>query len=247
MQAGGVEMVRSSHGEEFEPKEKAVTAWIMAALSGAAAVWVGWMLGWPWIFDFDDPDFNPMLFLEGVFLAVCLWHVGKALLWTSRAKAFGASEIEIEGRTPVPLGGVFQGRVRTAQPIRARGDFRLVLTCLDVHEQRNMSRATNSSPYRNEVFPVWTKEQTLPATTDSARGLHFRFPLPASVGDKPEAPIQQKRNPYFSGSISINIPGLRRIFTQGKPPVARYWTLVVTAKTDGPDYRAEFTVPLTDH
>lgn len=235
-----------TEGEDFEPKQKALTAWIMAALAGAAAVWVGWMLGWPWVVDIDDPDFNPMIILEGLLLAVCLWHVAKALLWTRRAKAFGASEIEIDGRAPIPLGGCFTGRVRTRQPVRARGDFRLVLTCFDVHESRTRSSASGSVAHRNEAFPVWKAEQSLPATTDSLRGLAFRFDLPASVGARPVAPLAPKANPYFSGSISISIPGLRRIFTRNKPPVARYWTLEVTAPTEGPSYRAEFTVPLAE-
>lgn len=240
-------MVTSTEGEQFEPKEKALTAWIMAALFGAAAIWVGWLLGWPWILDFDHPDFNPMIILAGILLGICLWNVAKALRWSRRARAFGASLVDIEGRTPVPLGGPFAGRVRTGQAIRATGDFRLVLTCLDVHETRNSSSSSSASPYRNEAFPVWTAEQTLPATTDSARGLPFRFDLPGSVGDRPVAPLQPKKNPYFSGSISINIPGMRRIFTRNKPPVARYWTLTVTAPTEGPGYRAEFTVPLAEY
>lgn len=239
-------MVKTTQGEQFEPKEKALTASIMAAIFGAAAIWVGWMLGWPWIFDFNHPDFNPILLLEGILLGVCLWNVLQALRWARRAKAFGATEIEIEGRTPIPLGGVLSGRIRTARPIPAKGDFRLVLTCLDIHETRN-TNSSSTSPYRNEAYPVWTAEQRLPATTDSARGLPFRFDLPASVGAKPVAPIRPMGNAYFSGSISINIPGLRRIFTRNKPPVARYWTLEITAKTDGPDYQTEFTVPLAEY
>jgi hypothetical protein len=239
-------MSNLSQPETSEPKEKAVTAWVMAALAGGAAAWVGWMLGWPWVVDMNHPDFNPIIILEGLLLAVLAWNVVQALRWTRRARQFGASMIDIDGRTPVPLGGAFSGRVRTAQTIRAKGDFRLVLTCLDIHERKNMASSSTTSPHRTEAYPVWTAEQTLPAATDSARGLLFRFDLPASVGDKPVAPIRAQKNAYFSGSISINIPGLRRIFTHKKPPVARVWTLVVTAPTDGPDYRAEFTVPLAD-
>ncbi|MDP3197271.1 hypothetical protein [Tabrizicola sp.] len=236
-----------SQGETAEPKVKATTAWIMAALVGAAAAWVGWMLGWPWIVDINHPDFNPIILVEGLLLAVLAVNIVQALRWTRRARDFGASLIDIDGRTPVPLGTPFSGKVRTAQTIRASGEFRLVLTCLDVHERRNMASSSSSSPHSTEAYTVWTAEQTLPATTDSARGLPFRFDLPASVGAKPVPAIRAQRNPYFSGSISINIPGLRRIFTHNKPPVARYWTLVVTATTDGPDYLAEFTVPLADH
>lgn len=239
-------MSNRSQGEDFEPKQKALTAAIMAALAAMAAAWVGWMLGWPWVVDINDPDFNPLVILEGILLAVLGWNILQALRWTRRARQFGASFIDIDGRTPIPLGGPFSGRVRTGQPVRARGDFRLVLTCFDIHERRDAGTSTTAT-HRNEAFPVWTASQTLPATTDSSRGLPFRFDLPASVGDKPLPAIRSQPNPYFSGSISINIPGLRRIFTRNKPPVARIWTLVVTAPTDAPDYRAEFSVPLADH
>ena len=239
-------MAGTSQGEDSEPAERAMTAWIMAALLGAAAVWVGWLLGWPWIFDIDDPGFNPMILVLGLLVLSVLWYLVQALRWTGRARAFGASQIEIDGPTPVPLGGPFSGRVRTSRPIAARGDFRLVLTCLDVHERRNMSSPSNSSPHQREDFPVWTAELHLPATTDSARGLAFRFDLPTSVGDRPVPPIRPMGNAFFRGSVSINIPGLRRIFTRNKPPVARYWTLVVTAPTEGIDYRAEFVVPLAE-
>jgi hypothetical protein len=239
-------MVKTTQGEEFEPKEKALTAWIMAALFGAGAVWVGWLLGWPWIIDLDHPDFNPMILVLGLLVLAVLWYVVQALRWTVRARAFGASQIDIDGPTPVPLGGPFTGRVRTSQPIAARGDFRLVLTCLDVHERRHMSSPANGSPHRREAFPVWTAELRLPGATDSARGLAFRFDLPASVGDRPVPPIRPTGNAFFRGSVSINIPGLRRIVTRNKPPVARYWTLVVAAPTDGTDYQAEFIVPLAE-
>jgi hypothetical protein len=238
-------MVKTTQGEQFEPQEKALTAWIMAALFGIAAAWVGWMLGWPWVFAYDHPDFNPILLLEGLLLALCVWNIAQALRWQHRAKAFGATKIEIDGRTPIPLGGIFSGRLRTARPIPAKGEFRLVLTCFDVHETRDTGSAS-TSPHRNQAYPVWTAEQRLPATTDSARGLAFRFDLPASVGARPVAPIRPMGSAFFRGSVSINIPGLRRIFTRSKPPVARLWTLEVTASTDGPDYRTEFTVPLAE-
>lgn len=240
-------MAGSPLGEDFEPGERAVTAWIMAAIMAAAAVWVGWMLGWPWVVDMDHPDFNPMILVLGLLVLLVLWNVIQALRWTARARAFGASVIDVDGPKPVPLGGPFSGRVRTARPILARGDFRLVLTCFDVHERRNASTPSNGNPHRNEPFPVWSAELRLPGATDSARGLGFRFDLPQSVGDRPVPAIRPTGNAFFRGSISINIPGLRRIFTRNKPPVARYWTLVVTAPTDGTDYRAEFVVPLAEY
>lgn len=219
----------------------------MAGLFGAATLWVGWMLGWPLVIDIDDPDFNPMILIFGLFAAFTAGNIVQALRWQSRGRRYGASQIDIDGRPPIALGTAFSGRVRTRQPVQATGDFRLVLTCFDVHERRNTSSSSSTSPYKSEAFPVWKAECTLPAATDTTKGLPFRFDLPASVGERPAPAIRPAGSPYFRGSISINVPGLRRIFTRNVPPVARYWTLVVTAPMPGPDYRAEFTVPLADH
>lgn len=240
-------MSNSSQGEQFEPKEKALTAWIMAGLFGAASLWIGWMLGWPLVFDIDDRDFNPVIIVLGLLVSVCLWNVVQALRWGRRGRVYGASQIDFDQRAPVPLGGTFSGRVRSSRQVQAAGEFRLVLTCLDLHERRNTGSTSSTSPHTSEAYPVWTAEQTLPATTDSVKGLPFRFDLPASVGPKPQPAIRSVGSAYFRGSISINIPGLRRIFTRNSPPVARYWTLVVTAPMSGPDYKAEFRVPLADH
>ena len=239
-------MVGSSHGEQFEARERATTAWVMAAVLGAAAVWIGWLLGWPWVIDMDHPDFNPMILIEGLLILLILWYVLQAIRWSLRSRSFGRSLIDIEGPVPVPLGGTMLGRVRTARPVRAAGDIRMVLTCFDVHERRYAAQAQAGSPHRREAFPVWSAEHHLSAATDSTQGLTFRFELPDSVGERPVQPLERPASAFFRGSISINIPGLRRIITRNRPPVARYWTLTVTAPTDGPDYRAEFAIPVEE-
>lgn len=218
--------------------------WAVAAIAAAGAVWIGWMLGWPWIFDINHPDFNPMILVVGVLVAVAGWHAVKALRWRARSKAFGASDLEITSRTPAPLGGQVSGVLRLGRPVSATGDWTLKLTCFDIHETRD-TRVSSASPYQRDAFPVWSETVTLPASTDTARGLPFRFQLPASVGPKPVRPLARP-HAYFRASVSINIPGLRRIFTRNAPPVARQWTLQVSVPTEGPDFKVAFPIPVED-
>lgn len=234
----------TSYTDRSDPGDQEVMNWVVAGMAMAAAVWVGWMLGWPWIFDMDNPDFNPMILLEGLLIAVAVWRTVKALRWRARSKAFGAADLEISGRTPVPLGRELAGVLRLGRPVAPTGDWTLKLTCFDIHETRD-TRDTATSPYQQDAYPVWSKTITLPADTDTLRGLPFKLELPASVGPKPVRPLERK-NPYFSFTASVNIPGFKRVVSRNAPPVARRWNLLVTAPTSGPDFRVEFPVPVEE-
>ncbi|MDP2355254.1 MAG: hypothetical protein Q8M31_04240 [Beijerinckiaceae bacterium] len=218
--------------------------WVIAGLSAAAAVWVGWMLDWPWIFDMHDPEFNPMIMFEGLLIGVAAWHIVKALRWRARSRAFGVTNIKISGRTPAPLGGELSGVLHLGRPVAPTADWTLKLTCLDIHETHD-TRDAPPSPYRRDAYPVWSTTITLPAGIDTARGLPFRFQLPDSVGPKPVQPMERK-SAHFRFTASLNIPGFRRIVTHNAPPVARSWRLLVTAPTSGPNFRVEFVVPVED-
>ena len=234
----------AGYSERSDPGDQAVMNWVVAGLATAAGGWIGWMLGSPWIFDINDPDFNPLILIEGLMIAVAAWHVVKALRWRARSKAFGAADLVISGRTPVPLGGQLAGVLRFGRAVSPTEAWTLKLTCLDIHETRD-TRDTSNSPYRQDAYPVWSTTITLPADTDTSRGLPFCIELPASVGPKPVQPLEPK-NAYFSFTASVNIPGFRRVISHNAPPVSRAWTLVVTAPTSGPEFRVEFPVPVDD-
>ncbi len=232
----------ASYSDRSDPGDQAVMNWVVAGLSTAGAIWVGWMLGWPWIFDMDHPDFNPVILLEGLLIGVSAWHTVKALRWRARSRAFGAIDLEINGLTPVPLGSQLSGVLRLGRPVQPADDWTLKLTCFDIHETRD-TRDTSTSPYRQDAYPVWSATITLPADTDTGRGLPFHFQLPASVGPKPVKPLE-RTNAYFRFTASVNIPGLKRVVSHNAPPVARSWSLLVTAPTSGPEFRAEFQMPV---
>lgn len=232
----------ASYSDRSDPGDQAVLNWVVASMATAAALWVGWMLDWPWIFDINHPDFNPLILLEGLLIVVAGWHVFKALRWRARSKAFGAADLEITGFTPVPLGGELSGVLRLSRPVAPIGDWTLKLTCFDIHETRDI-RDSSTSPYREDAYPVWSKTITLPPETDAPQSVSFRFQLPDSVGPKPVWPLERK-NAYFSFTASVNIPGMKRVVSRNAPPVARSWSLLVTAPTAGPEFRVEFPVPI---
>lgn len=239
-------MARPIYSDTSDPNFSAITAWVTAGLLAAGAGWVAWMLGWPLVFDFDDPDFNPIILLLGILVAAAAWSGWKALLWTLRHRRFGATSMEIAGPVPVPMGGVLEGRIRAARPLAPDRDYRIKLTCYDMHMTRDI-RTTHAGPDRPEEFPVWSEEITLPPTTDAEAGLPFRFELPGSVGPKPQSQLEgHAANPYFRFKASINLPGFRRIHARNSPPVSRRWGLTIEAPTPGASFLAAFIVPVRE-
>ena len=209
----------------------------MAAVALGAAAWLGWMIGWPASFDTSDPDFvNPLSIMVLGLLGVAVWFAIKAVGHERRHRAFGATALELAPPGYLRLGGTFSGRLKVQKAVAATGPFRVVLTCLDVHEFEDDVR------FKTVNFPVWTAELSLPPDTDAMRGLVFRFDLPASVGPNPE-PSSILPGAGSRHRTTIHIPGMRQVVASSTPPVARFWTLVASAPTKGPDFRAEVVVP----
>ena len=160
------------------------------------------------------------------------------------ALLFGAADLEIKGRTPVPLGSQLSGLLRLERPVSPTADWTVKLTCFDIYET-NDTRDSATSPFRRDAYPVWSETIKMPAETDISQGLPFQIRLPASVGPKPVKPLERK-NAYFSYTASVNIPGFKRVVSHNAPPVARHWTLLITTPTSGPEFRVEFPVPIVD-
>lgn len=232
----------AQYSDTSVPLEQAVTHGSVAALAAVGAAWIGWQMGWPWVFDIDDPDFNPMLIALGLLAGTALVFSVRAVLWAVRAARFGATDIELDGRIPVPLGGPLNGRLRFSRPLAPCGDWTLELTCLDIHETHDI-RATATGPYQRDAYPVWRERITLPGGEEAVEHLSFHFDLPQSVGPAPVAPLKRK-NAYFRFTASVNIPGLRRVFSHNAPPVARTWSLSVRAPMAETEYRADFPIPV---
>jgi hypothetical protein len=223
--------------EEFSPAARAIGAGVIAALCAGGAVWLGVQLGWPASFDVNDVDFvNPLSIMVLALACGSLWFAGKAAIFLIRHRAFGKVVLEIDPPGALRLGRVFAGRLRAQKPVAATGPFRLVLTCMDIHQ------FDEDGGFKTADFPVWTAERTLPPETDATRGLPFRFDLPTSVGMDPVP------SGILPGSVNrhratVHIPGMRKVVASNVPPVGRYWKLEAFAPTPGPDFRAEVLVP----
>lgn len=222
---------------QFSPRTEGIVAagLALAALGGAA--WLGWMIGWPGSFDTSDPDFiNPFSIMILGLLGAAGWFGVKAVRLEMRYRAFGNAVLDLDPPGYLRPGGPFSGRLKVQKPVAATGPFRLVLTCFDVHafEEEGERKTSN--------FPVWSEERSLPADTDAMRGLAFRFALPASVGPEPvpSAILPGVGSRYRA---TVHIPGMRKVVAGNVPPVGRFWTLLATAPTRGPDFRAEVVVP----
>jgi hypothetical protein len=222
---------------QFSPRIEALVAGGIAVAALGGAGWLGWMIGWPDSFDPNDPDFvNPFSIMILGLIGVAAWFGVKAARNELRHRAFGNAVLEIDPPGYLRLGGAFAGRLRVQKPVQATGPFLQVLTCFDVHQFEDDGR------FQTTNFPVWTGERTVPPGTDATQGLPFRFELPGSVGPEPvpSGILPGTENRY---RMTVHVPGMRKVVASNIPPVGRFWTLVVTAPTAGPDFRAEVVVP----
>lgn len=226
-----------SQPPQFSPKIEALAAAGIAVAAICGAGWLGWMIGWPKTFDTSDPDFvNPISIMILGLLGAAVWFGGKAVRNAMRHRAFGNAVLDVDPPGYLRPGSAFSGRLKAQKPVAAAGPFRLVLTCFDVHEFNEDGRL------KTVPFPVWTDDRTLPPDSDAVAGLPFRYTLPSYVGPDPvpSGILPGTGNRYRT---TVHVPGMRQVVASNTPPVGRYWTLVATAPTTGPDFRAEVVVP----
>ena len=226
-----------SQPPQQSPLMEALMAAAVSTAALGAAVWLGWYIGWPGTFDPGDIDFvNPISAMILGLMGASVWFAVKAVRYAIRERRFGTAALDLDPPGHLRLGGAFSGRLRVQRPVAATGPFDLVLTCFDTHEFEENGR------WKTVDFPVWSERRSLPSDTDATRGLPFRFTLPGTVGPEPvpSGIVPGLTRPYRA---TVHVPGMRRIVASNVPPVGRYWTLVVSAPTPGPDFRAEIVVP----
>lgn len=201
-----------------------------------------------WEFDMESPDFNPMIMLPLLLMALIVWNLGKgAVLWR-RLRRFGTSIIELHGPgQPVP-GGVCRGLVRTAGEIAALGDFQLTMRCVESYRFGKPGQVGSSND-RYESVTAWEETLTIePSAADPRAGLPFEYKLP-KVGPLAEVlePTYSGDKPYFRMQASLNIPGMKKhVIAKNQKPARRSWWLDVSAPTRDGKFRAKFQVPVLE-
>lgn len=223
---------------QHSPRTEAVVAAAIAVAALGGAGWLGRQIGWPATFDPGDVDFvNPISIMILGLLGAAIWFGVKAVRHALRQRAFGGTVLDLDPPGHLRLGGAFSGRLKTQKPVAATGPFTLTLSCHDVHSFEAEGR------FKTVDFPVWSETRRLETDTDTTRGLPFRFTLPASVGPDPvpSGIVPGKGGQYRA---TVHLPGMKQVVASNVPPLDRYWKLVVSAPTAGPDFRAEVVVPI---
>ena len=201
-----------------------------------------------WEFDWNSPDFNPLVALPLLLVGLIGWHLVKAGLLWRHLQRFGASFMELSVRAPLAQGSPCRGKVRTEKALPATGDFQITLRCLEGYGFRQLGEG-NSNRERLEFVTAWEETHTVPVPgADSSAGLPFDFPLPVRGPLQPfiEAPRPGHR-PYFQSKTLIRIPFLKKkVIAHNVKPDARQWWLEVSAPTAMGTFRAKFQVPVLE-
>jgi hypothetical protein len=160
------------------------TDYIMAALLGTAAIATIVAFDVRFNFDFDSPDFNPIVGVPLFLGAFALKSLYSAIRGTLLARRFGESTLEMEGES-VPLGGTLKGRIRTSAPLVVTGDYTITLTCIDQVTKSNLSDPTKT---RTEDNIHWEALRKVPAASvNPVEGIPFEFPIPEKAFAMPDS------------------------------------------------------------
>jgi len=201
-----------------------------------------------WEFDMNSPDFNPMVFLPVLLMVVIGWQLIKAgLCWRQRRK-FGVATMELAGPRALVAGASCRGMVRTEKPLRATGDFEIVMRCVESYRFQEPGTVSRVDARIQQVV-AWEQRLSVPFVgVDSSEGLAFEFELP-QMGPLAKfiEPASGDGKPYFKMKAAINIPGIKpRVITHNRQPNSRGYVLQWRVPTTEGAFCASFPVPVQE-
>lgn len=226
-------VIRVEDGGGFHTTTNGMMA---AVLLGAIGLFI-WYFRLPWNFDFNSPEFNPMI-LVPVFLGVFgLYYLALTVQGTLRARKFGRSVLEIQGST-VRMGQRITGVVKTSVELSPRSDYEMCIQCIETFE----TRGSSSGSTKNVDRVRWEDSTRVASASVSSRsGIPFEFTLPEPF-EKTPAAAPGSSSVLASALVSINIPGMKKVFAHNQAPSATRWVLEVKAPLEGVDYYAIFGI-----
>lgn len=150
----------------------ATTSWIMATLTAVAAVAIVWYFALPLNFDFNDPAFNPAVFVPVILALASLWYLFGGVKGSLLGGKFGKSVLEMKGRRLLP-GQTLEGVIRTAREVRPTGDYTLHFQCIET------VKTLGHGETRSKDHVRWEAKAKVDADTPSSTGgipVHFFIP-----------------------------------------------------------------------
>ena len=157
---------------------------------------------------------NHAILVVLLFPAVAFYLMGYSLVQWRSRRRFGDCFFEL-AQIPAPLGGTLDGLIQTSARIRLEHGLHLKLSCV----RRTVTGAGKNRSVQESILwqdeKVFKTEADLPEPEPGRSGIPIFFKLPA---DQPES--------------------------SGGGDDAVLWRLEARAKMSGPDFRAQFEVPV---
>ena len=151
------------------------TDWLMAILLLAVAAGAAWMMRSALTFDFNAPDFNPLIGIPLILAAFGIKFLVGAVRGSVRGRRFGTSSLAVEGGE-ARLGDTLRGVIRTSTRLAPAGAFQLTLRCI---EQVREDGLTDIHKQRTTDHVRWeARRRVASSTVDSSKGISFAFDVP---------------------------------------------------------------------
>lgn len=149
-------------------------------LAGVLVVAAGVMLNAldrPYVFDLNSRDFNPLIVLPAVLVAIAAFYGVRGVRRKIARSRFGETYFELQG-DDVMVGETLRGRVFTSRPLKADDGFRITLRCIE-----RKGESFDETRRRTRDAILWESTQTV-RTGDSSAGVPVEIPVPpAAIAD----------------------------------------------------------------
>lgn len=218
------------------------TAWLdyamgaISALGGAAMLW---SVRNDLVVDINSPDFNPLVLLAALTIAVGLFLLARAALKSVRKGRFGESILEMKAEGP-RAGKPFSAKLSCERISEATGTYEITMKFIETFDFRDRGEAARKSTENVR----WEEKLSVSAASAPLRdGVRVQFQLPS------KKELQRSQNPgaQVKAAVALNFPGRKsEVLAHNVLPNSVRWLVEIEAAAHGKRYTASWGLPVSE-